>query len=187
MLSGTQSQVSDNILHLVPILGPLHVSLNTRETCFLLFHPFFNQLYKEVFTKKRNLAGKPKPWRINLLLYLANTGWILIKEHIFSRFAQSKNIGYRTFVDLLDNLAPATLDIYTNLFRGNHFEEYLETVFRLWTVMLRSQRKNYNKLMLAFISDIQYWRDCQHPMINLLKNELRIFDEYPVENFHSLV
>ena len=187
MKLGINSPIPEYILHMVPILGPLHVSLNTQETCFLLFHPFFNQLYKEVFGKKRNLAEKPKPWRINLLLYLAYMGWNLVKDHIFSRFNQSKNIGYQTFVDLLDNLIPATLDIYANLFRGNRFEEYLETIFRLWTVMRRSQRKNYDKLMLAFISDVQYWRWCHHSMINLLKTELRILDEYPVENFHSLV
>ena len=44
MQLGIQSQVPDCILHLVSILRPLNVSLNTRETCFLLFHPFFNQL-----------------------------------------------------------------------------------------------------------------------------------------------
>ncbi|PKC73888.1 hypothetical protein RhiirA1_530060 [Rhizophagus irregularis] len=155
MRLGTQSQISDYILHIVPILGPLHV-----------------------FGKKRNLAAKPKPWKINLLLYLANTEWNLVKDLIFLRFTQSKNVGYRTFIDLLDNQIPSTLDVYSNLFRGNHFEEYLETIFRLWTVMLRSQ---------PFISDIQYWRNYQHPIINLLKTELRILDEYPVENFHSLV
>ncbi|CAI2201685.1 9367_t:CDS:2, partial [Funneliformis geosporum] len=32
MKLGIQSQISDYILHIVPILGPLHVSLNTRET-----------------------------------------------------------------------------------------------------------------------------------------------------------
>lgn len=94
-----------------------------------------------MFGKKRNLAAKPKPWKINLLLYLANTEWNLVKDLIFLRFTQSKNVGYRTFIDLLDNLIPSTLDVYSNLFRGNHFEEYLETIFRLWTVMLRSQRK----------------------------------------------
>ncbi len=86
MQLGVQSWVSEYILFMVPILGSLHVSLNTWETCFLLFHPFFNQLYK-VFGKKCNLAAKPKLWRINLLLYLANTEWILIKEHNFSCFA----------------------------------------------------------------------------------------------------
>jgi hypothetical protein len=30
---------------------------------------------------------------------------------------------------LLDNLIPSTLDIYSNLFCENHFEEYLETIF----------------------------------------------------------
>jgi hypothetical protein len=165
----------------------LHVSLNTRESCFLVFHPFFNELYKEVFGKKRSLAAKPKPWRINLLLYLAHGGWDIVKPYVTARFGQSKDIGYRTFIDLLDNLVPATLDIYTVLFRGNNFDQYTETIFRLWTVMRRFGRKNYDKVMLAFISDIQYWISIQHPIINALKSQLHIFDEYPVENFHSLV
>ena len=29
---GDSINISNNILHLVPMLGPLHVSLNTRET-----------------------------------------------------------------------------------------------------------------------------------------------------------
>jgi len=41
--------------------------------------------------------------------------------------------------------------------------------------------------MLALISDIQYWTFIQHPIINILKNNLQMFDEYPVENFHSLI
>ncbi|RHZ49796.1 hypothetical protein Glove_511g6 [Diversispora epigaea] len=41
--------------------------------------------------------------------------------------------------------------------------------------------------MLALISDVQYWTSIQHPIINTLRNNLWMFDEYPVENFHSLV
>ncbi|RHZ49797.1 hypothetical protein Glove_511g5 [Diversispora epigaea] len=128
---GNQCSISKEVLSLVPILGPLHVSLNTRKSCFLTFHPFFNELYKEVFGKKKNLAAKPKPWHINLLLYLAHAGWSTIKSYIFARFKHSKDLGYCTFVDLLDNLIPATLDIYTILFRGNNFNQYIETIFRL--------------------------------------------------------
>ena len=58
---GEQTNIPHEILHFVPLLGPLHVSLNTRETCLLTFHPFFNALYKDVFQKKRDLAAKPKP------------------------------------------------------------------------------------------------------------------------------
>ncbi|POG82161.1 hypothetical protein GLOIN_2v1867591 [Rhizophagus irregularis DAOM 181602=DAOM 197198] len=163
------------IAHMATLL--INTSSNIAPISFFSINNYSVHNPNEVFGKKRNLAAKPKPWKINLLLYLANTEWNLVKDLIFLRFTQSKNVGYRTFIDLLDNLIPSTLDVYSNLFRGNHFEEYLETIFRLWTVMLRSQ---------PFISDIQYWRNYQHPIINLLKTELRILDEYPVENFHSL-
>jgi hypothetical protein len=65
------------------------------------------------------------------LLYLVHAGWSVVKSHIVARFGQSKDLGYRTFIDLLDNLVPATLDIYAILFRGNSFDQYIETVFRL--------------------------------------------------------
>ncbi|RHZ84735.1 hypothetical protein Glove_78g71 [Diversispora epigaea] len=117
---------------------------------------------------------------LSLVPILAHAGWSTIKSYIFA-------LGYCTFVDLLDNLIPATLDIYTILFRGNNFDQYIETIFRLWTVMRRFGQKNYDKIMLALISDVQYWTSIQHPIINTLRNNLWIFDEYPVENFHSLV
>ncbi|RHZ78266.1 hypothetical protein Glove_166g202 [Diversispora epigaea] len=31
------------------------------------------------------------------------------------------------------NIIPATLDIYTTLFRSGSFEEYIETIFKIWT------------------------------------------------------
>lgn len=144
-------------------------------------------MYKSVFGKVKKLAAKPKPWRINLLLYLAHEGWLLIKKYVMRKFGRSKDISYVTFLDLLDNLIPATLDIYAYLFRNNKFEEYIDTIFRLWTTMRRFHRHNYDKIMLAFLSDICYWKKIQHPIINTLETHLNVFDEYPVENFHSLL
>ena len=113
-------------------------------------------MYKSVFGKTKKLAAKPKPWRINLLLYLAHEGWLLIKKHVIQKFEISKDTSYITFLDLLDNLIPATLDVYTCLFRKNHFEEYVDTIFRLWTTMQQFRRHNYDKIMLAFLLDICY-------------------------------
>jgi hypothetical protein len=62
--------------------------------------------------KPKSFATKPKPWRINLLLYLAHEGWFLIKKYVIKKFGISKDTSYITFLDLLDNLIPATLDIY---------------------------------------------------------------------------
>jgi hypothetical protein len=171
----------------VPFLGALHASLNTRESCFLTFWSFFNEFYKAVFQKIKNLPAKPKPWKINILLYVAHASWRIVRKHVIKRFDKNKDLAYCTFFDLLDSLIPSTLDLYVVLFRGNHFEKYVETIFKLWTMMCRFQRKNYNKIMLAFLSDIQYWIKIGHPIIQILKAHLNAFDEYPVENFHSLV
>jgi hypothetical protein len=38
--SNSESSIPNEITHLVPFLGPLHVSLNTRESVFITFHPF---------------------------------------------------------------------------------------------------------------------------------------------------
>ncbi|CAG8774271.1 9882_t:CDS:1, partial [Cetraspora pellucida] len=113
--------------------------------------------------------------------------WLLVKKYITKSFETSKDIAYIMFLDLLDNLIPVALDIYMHLFRENHFEEYINTIFRLWTIMRRFQRHNYDKIMLAFLSDIQYWKITEHPIINILKTHLNVFDKYLIENFHSLL
>ena len=40
-----------------------------------------------------------------------------------------KDIEYIMLLDILDNLIPATLDIYTILFRSGSFDFYIETIF----------------------------------------------------------
>ena len=89
---GDSINISNNILHLVPMLGPLHVSLNTRETIVKIYHPFFNLLYKETFQKKKNLPIKPQPWMINLIIYLAYSGWMIIRKSILEKFKFSKKM-----------------------------------------------------------------------------------------------
>ena len=85
-------------------------------------------------------------------------------------------------IDLLDNSVPLTLDIYTVLFRSGFFEGYLESVVRIWVLFQRLRRHNYNKAPLMFLSDVFYWTSNNHPIINVLKNNLPIFNDYFVEN-----
>jgi hypothetical protein len=65
------TQASPRIISFVPILGPLHLSLNSREQMMIIYYIFFEQLFHSVFGIHKPLAKKPKPWRINLLLELA--------------------------------------------------------------------------------------------------------------------
>jgi hypothetical protein len=111
-ISTNNERIPDEIVNVIPILGPLHVSLNSRETCVKKYYPFFNGLYKFVLNKKKSLSKNPPPFRINYLLYLAHSGWLTIRKDILDIFQSSKSIGIRTLIDLLDNVVPAVLDIY---------------------------------------------------------------------------
>jgi hypothetical protein len=176
------------INNFIPLLGPLHVSLNMRESTILTHWDFFEQLYKFVFGKNKKLAKKPMPWKINILLDLADKGWKQVANNIIEKFGRCcKDTEYRSILDLLDNIVPAVLDIYAIIFRSGSCEEYVETIFRLWTFALRWERKNYNKLPLAFLSDFFYWKDNKHPFYDAMRKYLVSFNDYYVENWHSRI
>ena len=113
----SQYSIPAGINSFIPILGPLHVSLNSREHVLIVYYTFFQKLFHSVFGKRKVLAKKPKPWRINLLLDLAYNGWCKIRDTIITKFESTcKDIEYYMAIDLLDNVIPATLDIYSILF-----------------------------------------------------------------------
>lgn len=115
-------------------------------------------------------------------------GWKKISKVILNKFPKNcKDIEYRMMIDLLDNIIPATLDIYAILFRSGSFNEYLETLFRIWTFTSRWKRKNYNKAPLAFLSDYFYWKEHNHPFGDTIEAYLVNFNDYYVENTHSQI
>ncbi|PKY41295.1 hypothetical protein RhiirA4_454836 [Rhizophagus irregularis] len=146
---GAESGIPLEILSLIPLIGPLHISLN----------------------KKKILSQKPKQTTINLILNLTFQGWKKIRNVIIKRFGNSKDAEYRMMIDLLDNSIPLTLDIYATLFRSGFFEGYLESIVRIWILFQRLRRHNYNKAPLIFLSD----------------DNLPIFNDYFIENFHSSI
>ena len=186
--NNSQYSIPSGINSFVPILGPLHVSLNSREHVMIIYYSFFEKLFHFVFGQKKILAKKPKPWRINLLLDLTYSGWYKIKDIIISKFGSvCKDTEYCMIIDLLDNIIPSTLDIYATLFRSGSYNEYIESIFRIWTFALRWKRKNYNKAPLAFLSDVFYWEDIEHPFAEVIKLFLVNFNDYYVENMHSKI
>jgi hypothetical protein len=179
------SGIPSQILSLIPMIGPLHISLNSRETLFQIYHFFFEMLYHDLFGENKILAQKPKPRLINLILNLTFYGWKNIRNLVINRFKNIKDIEYLIMIDLLDNSIPLTLDIYVKLFRCGFFEGYLESIVKIWVLFQKFQRHNYNKAPLIFLSDVFYWTLNEHPMLDILKNNLPIFNDYFVENFHS--
>ena len=49
------------------------------------------------------------------------------------------------------------------------------------------KRHPYNKAPLVWLSNLFYWKKLNHPFFHTIMNHLNTFDEYPVENFHSLL
>jgi hypothetical protein len=182
---GPSHSIPASVKSFVPIMGPLHVSLNFREQAVMLHHKFFEKLFHSVFGEAK---PKPKPWRVNLLLELADGAWKLISRAVTKKFGTiCKDLEYCTLLDLLDNIVPAVLDVYALLFRSGAFDEYVETIFRLWTFALRWRRKNYNKAPLAFLSDYFYWKGSKHPFADVVETHLASFSDYFVENMHSKI
>ncbi|GES99447.1 hypothetical protein GLOIN_2v1846234 [Rhizophagus clarus] len=151
---GDASGILKKILNLIPIIGPLHILLNSRKTLFQTYYFFFKKLYHDLFGEKKVLSSKPKQTVINLILDLTFNSWKKIRNVIMHHFENSKDIEYRMMINLLNNSIPLTLDIYAILFRSGYFEEYLEGVIRIWVLFQRLRRHNYNKAPLIFLSDV---------------------------------
>ena len=134
MTNRERSDVPPQILNIIPFIGPLHVSLNSRETVFLINYDFFEKMYHSIFGSRKILAKKPKPYRINLLLDLAFKGWLLVKESIQNLFHNCKDPEARTFIDLLNNIIPLVLDFYPIIFRSEHWEAYEKAMLCMWSI-----------------------------------------------------
>ena len=118
MINRAKSSVPPQILNVIPFISPLHVSLNSQETVFLINYDFFEKIYHSIFGSCKILAKKPKPYRINLLLDLAFKGWLLVRKSIQNLFYNCKDPKIRMFIDLLNNVIPLVLDFYSIIFRS---------------------------------------------------------------------
>ena len=177
----------EEIHNLIPFIGPLHVSLIARENILLKFHPLFADLYAFLFDTKKPLAKKPRPWRISYLLEALYDGWLLIREAIMSVFVSSKDVQYLVLLNLLDNYFPLSLCIYSVVLKDNMADLYFESLLRSWVMFLMFQRRHYDKAPLIALSNVEYFRNIDHPLFSTLMSSVCAFDEYPVENFHSVL
>ena len=53
--------------------------------------------------------------------------------------------------------------------------------------MMTFQRRRYDKAVLIVLSIFKYWQENTHPMHGVIQQFLVALDEYPVDNFHSVL
>lgn len=173
---------------LVPLLGPLHISLNGQENVFRVFYEVLRDIYKFVFGNSKTLAENSLPWRVSLILELTYGGWSLIRESIVNVFGEKcKDLQFLTMFNFLDNYLPLVLTIYAVIFRSNNFLLYVSALKRIWLMFFCFGRHHYDKSPLVFLSGLLYWDKISHPLLAALRTSLVAFTEYPVEYFHSII
>ncbi|KAL9974746.1 hypothetical protein ACROYT_G011827 [Oculina patagonica] len=194
--TSVQSQVGESdkntsvnqpaVLSVIPCIGPLHISLNGRETVFKDFSSFFENIYHKLFPRSK-LPKSPRPWRISLILEMVYGGWLFIREAVKEKFKVCKDTEYMTLLNLLDNYLPLVLTIYSTTFKLNNFLEYFNAMIRIWTMFMCLERHHYDKAPLVWIAMCTYWGIHSPDLYLLIRLFLVMFDEYPVENAHSII
>jgi hypothetical protein len=182
-------RIPEFVTSFLPIMGPLHVSLNARELVFLQNSFLFNDIYKGIFGSRKTLGKKPRPWRIDLILHVVRMAWLDIVDAVFSKFGRAcKNIEFLYLTDLLSNLIPLVLDVYAVHHRQGDWPAYEEACMRCWSdLFLRFDRRNYKRAPLMFFSDVFYWMEIGHPMIDMITNNLASLSDRPVEIAHYII
>ena len=137
--------------------------------------------------RNSKLAKSPKPWRINLILEAVYGGWTLIRDQVLTKFQNSKDIQYGALLNLLENYIPLVLTIYTTTFKRNNFKEYFNAMIRIWVMLLCLKPRHYNKAPLVWLSSLSHWKSKYNELYEQFSTWPTIFDEYPVENTHSII
>ena len=114
-------------------------------------------------------------------------GWTLVRDAILSAFGKSKDIEFLTLLNLIDNYVPLVLSIYSIVFKCNQYELFCQSLLQCWVMCVVFRRCHYNKALLALLSTFLHLEENDHALCDTLRKHLVAFDEYPVENFHSLL
>ena len=91
----------DSCKNVVPLIGPLNISVNSGECVLLNF-------YKETKT-----------------VY-----WTLVRDTILSAFPKCEDIEFLTLLNLVDNYVPLVLSIYSVVFKCRNYDLYCPSLFR---------------------------------------------------------
>ena len=142
----SQNTSQPSILSIVPTIGPLHISLNSREHIVNSYHPFFKTVYETIFPRSK-LADKPKPWRVRLISEIVYGGWTLIQRTVMTKFSRFKDVERGALFNLLDSYIPLVLSIYGISFKLNNFSDYFRAMIRIWIMFTCLQRRHYNKAL----------------------------------------
>ena len=130
-----------------------------------------------LFSSVQNIScKKPKPWRISFILEVLYGGRLLVHDAIMLVFVSSKDVQYLVLLNLLHTYVPPSLCIYPVVFRDNIAGLYYESFLCCWVMFLMYWRKYYDKASLITVSNFEYWKSIDHPLVSTLLSSVCAFD-----------
>lgn len=168
---------------IIPEQGPFHVILNATEDTVIIFHFFFNELYKHLFRKE--LPIKPKPFQVSIVTTAAFLGWLLIREIVQKKFKLCKDVEYVVMLHLLDEVLPLLFYHYNIVFQSGDFSNYITIMQRFLILFICWQRRHYDKSTLSMLCDTLHQKDFFPEYYSTKESWLSIFTEKKVEIWHS--
>ena len=144
----------------------------------------WKHLHQALSTKS---PKSPRPWRISLVLQIVYSGWLFIRDAVKEKFKVCKDTEYMTLLNLLDDYIPFVLTIYSTTFKYNKCLEYFNAMIRIRAMFMSLERHHYDKAPLVWIAVCTYWGIHNPDLYLMLRLFLWMFDEYPVENAHSII
>ena len=181
--------IPDQIEAIWPIIGPLHISLNMRETLFGQHDGLLRLVHRLIVS--RELPKKPTPQQIDYLVTAIACAWRNgVREHVARcirdappKIKRDPHVHYLWAV--LDDEIQTVYSVYEEAHRGGFFGPFFSMVLRLAEYALRWGRWNYRYRLLELVADIAYLKKARHLMADVIEKELAAVSDYPIENMHS--
>eukprot|EP00118_Oscarella_pearsei_P006253 m.28392 g.28392 ORF g.28392 m.28392 type:complete len:944 (+) comp30747_c0_seq1:253-3084(+) len=176
-----------SLASIIPLMGPFHMYLNAMENLISLYYPILADLYKHLYGSRKILPKKPQYHRMTTLLASLLGGWLLIRDNVTSLFGICKDPEFLLLRHLLDDLAPLVFYFYATIHRGSAYQLWQGAMIRLATMFIVQQRHNYEKAMLAAISDNLHHETVIPEWKSVFSTYMNVFTEKKVETFHSIL
>ena len=169
------------------MMGPFHIYLNAMENLISLHYPVFSQLYTHLFGRRKTLPRKPQFHRMTTILASLFGGWLLVRSDVTKIFGVCKDVEYLALRHLVDDLCPLIFYYYAIILKGSDYPMWQGAILHLTIMFIVQQRHNYNKAMLAAMSDNIYHETVIPEWKTTFSTYMNVFTEKKVEIFHSLL
>ena len=183
------ASIPKELKNVVSLIGPLHISLYARECVLLNFHQVFADLYSFLFGRKTKLAMKPETLAhisvVGSYLYVWSMG--TSKGHDYVSLLQVQGCPVSNTCEFPRQLYLFGAEHLFNYLQMQQIRSFFKSLLNIWVMFVVFRRRHYNKALLIMLSTFLHWQGNAPSMFETMREHLAAFDEYPVENFPSVL